>query len=104
MAGTDHHGAHPGVLPGILAHPHPSENALLATHRRPVARLALGLVLALLLAPRSDPARAEPLPVAIDKALRLQQIDQADLSLYLREVTADRPRLAVNAPDRKSVV
>jgi D-alanyl-D-alanine carboxypeptidase/D-alanyl-D-alanine-endopeptidase (penicillin-binding protein 4) len=42
-------------------------------------------------------AHAEPLPVAIDKALRLQQINQVDLSLYLREVTQTQPRIAVNA-------
>ncbi len=54
------------------------------------------LWLALVLAPLAGPGQTEPLPVEIEKALRLQQIDQADLSLYVREVTQDRPRINLN--------
>jgi D-alanyl-D-alanine carboxypeptidase/D-alanyl-D-alanine-endopeptidase (penicillin-binding protein 4) len=36
------------------------------------------------------------LPIEIEKALRLQQLDPADLSLYVRDVTQDQPRIDFN--------
>lgn len=52
---------------------------------------------AVLLALAAVGAAAQPLPAPIDKALRLHKIDPADLSLYVREVTAAQPRLAHRA-------
>ena len=54
--------------------------------------------LATLLALGAGLSLAGPLPAEIDKALRQQQIDPADLSLYIREVTEREPLVAFN-PD-----
>jgi len=67
------------------------------SHRaRPAARRRLlpRLWLALWLLPTAG--HGGPLPVDIDRALRLHQIDQADLSLYVREVTQEQPRVDLN--------
>ncbi len=61
----------------------------------PTPSLALALALALL--PAAATTAADPLPADIDRALRQHQIDPADLSLYVREVTQPQPRLAFNA-------
>ncbi len=52
--------------------------------------------LAALLALAAGASLAGPLPTGIDKALSQQQIDPADLSLYIREVTERQPRVALN--------
>jgi D-alanyl-D-alanine carboxypeptidase/D-alanyl-D-alanine-endopeptidase (penicillin-binding protein 4) len=66
-------------------------------HRpRTPARLVPGLWLALVAVAWAGPGHTGALPVEIEKALRLQQIDQADLSLYVREVGQDRPRVDFN--------
>lgn len=54
------------------------------------------LWLALLLIPLGGTGIGSPLPIEIEKALRLHQLDQADLSLYVRDVTQDQPRLDFN--------
>ncbi len=64
------------------------------TRRRP---RTLGVCSWALLGLAANLCLAAELPTEIDKALRLQHIEAADLSLYLREVTEARPRLAVNA-------
>jgi len=56
--------------------------------------LLSALVLWLLATART--ALAGPLPVEIEHALRLHQVDPADLSLYVREVTQAQPRVDFN--------
>jgi D-alanyl-D-alanine carboxypeptidase/D-alanyl-D-alanine-endopeptidase (penicillin-binding protein 4) len=45
----------------------------------------------------SSATAAGPLPTEIAKALRLHEISEADLSLYVQEVTETAPRLSINA-------
>lgn len=76
---------------------HPSRPILSPTRRRgPWVWLAAALALA------AGLSLAGPLPTEIDKALRQQQIDPADLSLYIREVTEPEPRVSFNPDSPRS--
>ncbi len=71
---------------------------MLARRRRPRPRghgyPLFPLWLVLLLIPLAG--AGSPLPTEIERVLRLQQLDPADLSLYVRDVTQDQPRIDFN--------